>query len=380
MIREIKYRIRKRSTSTKSDIELVKRYYGGRTATEKIGFTYVKPVNSHESRHNAQIIKKASEIVNKVKEYLSEKEANSQRNHKTFMEFLISLKETRKSLNAPLKHFIRFLQFEKLPLNLPWAYADLELFEKFYSYLHEVAKKKNGDVLSQNSAEGYFEKIAGALHNAVNKGYLDKNPLFKGAIKRKGMSDIQRPWVSSFELDNLQELQLEDKKDVELRDAFVLSCNIGGRPSDIAKIKKSDVVRTQDGRVVVPLTMTKTSKNVLMLIPKELVPMVKSYLESNADSEFLFPNYKYSNNTNQKLRRLAKKAGILKPITLGCGRHSFVTNLLESGIVDSKLIQLSLGHTSPKSIDSYINFGNGAMHRIIEQGLNYRANQGSQVA
>lgn len=94
-------------------------------------------------------------------------------------------------------------------------------------------------------------------------------------------------------------------------------------------------------------------------------------MDANPESEFLFPELKYSNELNKALKRLAFNAGVNSKITFGCGRHSFVNIQLAHG-VSPETISIWLGHKSLNSIRSYVNTNNHDFNMIRNNALSYK--------
>lgn len=132
----------------------------------------------------------------------------------------------------------------------------------------------------------------------------------------------------------------------------------GARVAELVHLKTCDI---DSRRMVVRIEDGKGGKDRYVPLSEKLLKVLRRYWVSqnlNCHTPWLFPGWKpdvpYSNEAVQKLMQKAReRAGINKPVTAHTLRHSFATNLLESG-VDIRRIQLMLGHRSLKTTAVYL--------------------------
>jgi len=97
-------------------------------------------------------------------------------------------------------------------------------------------------------------------------------------------------------------------------------------------------------------------KDRLSVLSPKLLDLLRVYYKAYHPKKYLFegPDGKvYSGSSVRKvLSRSVSKAGIKKTIKPHTLRHSFATHLLENG-TNLRYIQTLLGHTSPKTTETY---------------------------
>ena len=81
----------------------------------------------------------------------------------------------------------------------------------------------------------------------------------------------------------------------------------------------------------------------------ELIGTPEEYAKSRTDKVFDLPSHTMC---LKALRRWTKRAGIEKHITWHCARHSFATNILESG-ANVKVVAELLGHSGLRMVEKY---------------------------
>ena len=128
----------------------------------------------------------------------------------------------------------------------------------------------------------------------------------------------------------------------------------GLRVSEVVKLRPSDV---DSQRMMLRVYRGKGGKDRYVMLSHRLLGVLREYWKIERPVHWLFPGQ----NPERSLTRAAvhkffkkavRKAGIIKPITVHGIRHSFATQLLESG-VDIRRIQLLLGHRSLRSTQIY---------------------------
>ena len=101
----------------------------------------------------------------------------------------------------------------------------------------------------------------------------------------------------------------------------------------------------------------KGMKDRVVPLPEGMIAMIRNYLVMYKPKYWLFEGWNrgkpYSETSLQRIfERAVHRAGIKKPLTLHCLRHSYATHLLENG-VDLRYIQELLGHKSSRTTEIY---------------------------
>jgi integrase/recombinase XerD len=112
---------------------------------------------------------------------------------------------------------------------------------------------------------------------------------------------------------------------------------------------------------------SKAKKDRITLFSSMLQQTLRTYIEAYRPSVYLFEGQWGGKYTTSSLRSILKqslnKAGIRKPYTVHCLRHSFATHLLEAG-TDLRYIQTLLGHESSKTTEIYTYVSKKALNQI----------------
>ena len=229
-------------------------------------------------------------------------------------------KSSRASYNTMLSHFqkafpktITFKQINKR-----------EEAKKFYDYLTDKAIKIDGENLSKNSANKYFNRLRFILKEAKEEGYIQD---LKFNVKQ--LSGL-KPEIVYLTLDEFRILENTDEKNSSLKNAFLFACLTALRIGDLNKLTWGEIVEDKDDKgnptIEYNRIMDKKPNGKQRRIRNYFDIYAKKYLgERQNDSDKVFPSLPKdaSSKFNLKLREWILRAGISKHITFHCAKDSF---------------------------------------------------------
>jgi site-specific recombinase XerD len=104
------------------------------------------------------------------------------------------------------------------------------------------------------------------------------------------------------------------------------------------------------------------------LLSDKTLEVLRTYYKTYKPQQWIFEGIKantpYSKRSAQEvLKAAAKRAGVVKYITLHTLRHSFATHLLEQG-TDLRYIQNLLGHKSSKTTEIYTHITAAGLRKV----------------
>ena len=203
-----------------------------------------------------------------------------------------------------------------------------------------------------NNAQGVLNII---LEDAIDKGYLVKNPLRKIGFRR--VNKKNRDLLSPTEIAAIYLLE-QEWIHPECRQAFLLAAITGMRIGEVIALRNEDIRNgyldvTHSFSKLGGLQSTKTGQNRYVPIPAGLT------FSSNSKTEYVFALKSGKLITNgmlyKDLMRICKKLGIDRKgrgITIHSLRNSFISYLQSQNITESK-IRAVVGHTDETMTDLY---------------------------
>jgi site-specific recombinase XerD len=128
---------------------------------------------------------------------------------------------------------------------------------------------------------------------------------------------------------------------------FMVAYDAGLRLSEVLNLRIEDI---DSQRMVIRICQGKGKKDRYGRLSKGLLKLLREYWRVCRPESFLFPgacrHKRYDVSTpGQILKKLCRKAGISKCVSMHTLRHSFATHLLEAG-TNLRVIQQLLGHSS----------------------------------
>jgi integrase len=213
--------------------------------------------------------------------------------------------------------------------------------EEFQEYLLKETK------LSKKTIAHYSGAVRYALRKAARDRIIPRNP----AVGVKGVSvpESDKVYLTAPEIQTLANVPIKGELGAEVRNAFLFGCYTGLRISDLKTLAWGDIQRDPP---LINKLQEKTGQ-------KAFVPLHPIAWSIIADKELhhykdpVFPALaKSKTNTNEYLKRWARRAGIEKNIGWHTARHTFAVLSLESGAEIFTLSKL-LGHKSVKTTQVY---------------------------
>ena len=130
--------------------------------------------------------------------------------------------------------------------------------------------------------------------------------------------------------------------------------------SEVVHLHYDDISRTNKA---IHVRESKSRRDRYTILSDRTLDLLTEYwFKCGKPRDILFPSswtgtYLDGNSINQFFKKSAARAGITKPVSSHCCRHSFATHLFENGVA-IKYIQALLGHIDPRSTEVYIHVSN----------------------
>lgn len=150
------------------------------------------------------------------------------------------------------------------------------------------------------------------------------------------------------------------------RTILMLAYGAGLRISDAVSVRLSDIDRE---RKLIRVQQGKGKKDRYTVLSPALLEMLDRYCWAARPEDLLFPSrFKDRPITDSAVQGVCiqaqRDAGIDKRISPHTLRHSFATHLLEAG-TDLRVIQVLLGHASPKTTAIYTHVSNALIGKTV---------------
>jgi integrase len=324
-------------------------------------YVYDKPMTSEEKLHNRNTQQIAEQIrnlrenqINKQEIYSSyelEKVKQREKSQKDFVEYFLQLTNARHGSNSAA-WMSSYMHLKKFSAGKKTRFCDIDagFIQDYISYImHAKSLKKNqfteGVEISRNTKASYLFKFKAALKRAYRDGYMEKD--LSGQFGQIKTDDVRRLYLTIEELNSLVRT---DCRFPILKTASIFSALTGLRFSDIEKLTWKEIEFIEGGGWYLVFRQKKTQSLESMPLSDQAVELIG---EPKDPETKVFPNLKYSSLITQCLRDWAKSAGIKKPLTFHCFRHTFATLQFNTG-TDIYTVSKLLGHKELKTTQVYV--------------------------
>ncbi|MDN5354009.1 MAG: hypothetical protein PWQ09_765 [Candidatus Cloacimonadota bacterium] len=272
-----------------------------------------------------QLVNKNRHLINKEKTiYL----------HEWFDGFMN--KQTKSNSRAIWRKTIRHLKIYQ-PQDMPLKRVTKEFCEGFHKYLKECKD------LNDNTSHTYFARFKVAINMAYEEDIIPRNYAKKLSFSK---TNGTREYLTFEEITKIYEMPYINET---VKRAFIFSCFTGLRLSDLYGIKFKNIIK-ENGNYYLAFSDKKTNGfNKFILHPTAEKIYKKEKKSHGGEHIFDLP---HEATFRYHLRKIIEKAGIDKHITPHCGRHTFATLCITSGM-DLFTLSKYLGHKDVKVTQIY---------------------------
>jgi integrase/recombinase XerD len=224
--------------------------------------------------------------------------------------------------------------------------------------------------LSESQVRGYLAELAraGLSASTLNQGISAMRFFYNEVLHRSWPLEIryqrapQRVPVtlSPEEVTRL----LRAVPGLRERAAMEIAYAAGLRLSEVLRLKLSDI---DSQRMILRVEQGKGKKDRNVMLSPTLLQTLRTYWKQCRPRVWLFPGHGgkrplHATLFQRAFRQAKDQARITKPVSFHSLRHSFATQLLESG-VNVRTIQALLGHRSLATTQRYTHVGGDYLHQ-----------------
>ena len=216
------------------------------------------------------------------------------------------------------------------------------------NFLRNDYRSPRGKKLKDYSVLNYLGCLRNALNMAVREDVIADNPIMKLSAQDKVKApESQREYLTTEEVQKLEET---DSPYPHIKQAFLFACYTGLRCSDVRSITWGKIVKDGE-KYRLHTVMFKTKRPFYIPLSKNAMQGMPERGDKT-DDDLIFENIPVQVNTKLNLQPWLDKAGITKPITFHCSRHTFGTMMLTLG-ADIYTTSKLMGHTKVEVTQIY---------------------------
>lgn len=216
------------------------------------------------------------------------------------------------------------------------------------NFLRNDYRSPRGKKLKDYSVINYLGCLRNALNMAVREDVIADNPIMKLSAQDKVKApESQREYLT---VEEVQQLEVTDSPYPHIKQAFLFACYTGLRCSDVRSITWGKIIKDGE-KYRLHTVMFKTKRPFYIPLSKKAMQWMPERGDKT-DDDLIFENIPVQVNTKLYLQPWLDKAGITKPITFHCSRHTFGTMMLTLG-VDIYTTSKLMGHTKVEVTQIY---------------------------
>jgi len=221
----------------------------------------------------------------------------------------------------------------------------------FENFLRAYIPKSGQSKIGNNTAMKHIKRLRKMITLAYTMEWIERDPFvnFKMKIEKK-----EREFLTSIELQNIEDLQSSIERLVVVKDLFIFSCYTGISYSDIVKLTSDNIVIGIDGSPWIMAKRVKTHTPYKIPLLRKAKILIDKYKDHCRTYEKMYLLPKLSNQKlNSYLKEIADLCGIKKNLTFHMARHTFATTVTLSNGVPIETVSKLLGHTKLATTQIY---------------------------
>ena len=215
------------------------------------------------------------------------------------------------------------------------------LCNDFRTYILKIRVKQTGNIISRNSAAGYWSTFRALLKLAYKEGWLREN-----ANDYLDRIDWEEPKINYLEIEEVKKLAATPYKVEVLKRASLFACMTGLRISDILQLRWENIELSLDGGYCMRIRTQKTKTQATLPLSDEAL----SYCGKQGRG-MVFKGLSRA-HTREPFKKWLKDAGIKKKITFHDLRHTYATFLITNG-TDIYTVSKMLTHKNVATTQIY---------------------------
>ena len=216
------------------------------------------------------------------------------------------------------------------------------------NFLRNDYRSPRGKKIKDYTVINYLGCLRNALNMAVREDVIADNPIMKLSAQDKVKApESQREFLT---IEEVQQLEATDSPYPHIKQAFLFACYTGLRCSDVRSITWGKIVKDGE-KYRLHTVMFKTKRPFYIPLSKKAMQWMPER-GNKTDDDLIFENIPVQVNTKLYLQPWLDKAGITKPITFHCSRHTFGTMMLTLG-ADIYTTSKLMGHTKVEVTQIY---------------------------
>lgn len=233
-------------------------------------------------------------------------------------------------------------------INVAMRDVNSEYIVGLTNFLRNEYRSPRGKKLKDYSVINYLGCLRNALNMAVREDVIADNPIMKLSTQDKVKApESQREFLT---IEEVQKLEAADSPYPHIKQAFLFACYTGLRCSDVRSITWGKIVKDGE-KFRLHTVMFKTKRPFYIPLSKKAMQWMPDR-GNKTDNDLIFERIPVQVNTKLYLQPWLDKAGITKPITFHCSRHTFGTMMLTLG-ADIYTTSKLLGHTKVEVTQIY---------------------------